>query len=56
MVMADCGKEFGDVMVMQRIDDVTTLAAGAHEPQRAQDAEMVRGRARPEPGVLGELL
>src|SRR5215218_5599277 len=54
--MANGGKELGDVMVMQRVKDVAPVALGAHEPQRAQDSQMMRGRACRQVSVAGQLL
>ena len=44
------------MVVVQRVVDVAAVAARAHEPQRAQEPQVVRGRARAQPGGAGELL
>ena len=40
-MVADRREEIGDVMVVQRVAHVTSVAAGAHEAQRAEQAQMV---------------
>ena len=54
--MADGREELADVVVVELVERVPTLAAGAHETEAPQDAEVVRGRARAERGRGGERL
>ena len=56
VVMAHRPEQIGDVVVVQGVVDVAPLLASADQPQRPQNAQMVRGGAGPEVNVLGELL
>ena len=55
-VMTHGFKQVGNVMVVQGVANVTAVAPGAHEAQRTQDPEVVRGSARPQLGGTSELL
>jgi len=57
LVVVTHGREqVRDVVVVQRVLDVSAFAAGAHETQRTQDAQVVGGGAEAELRLGGELL
>jgi hypothetical protein len=56
VVVARRGEQVSDVLIVQGVVSVTPGAAHPYEPQRAQDAQVVRGRARRQSCRLGELL
>ena len=56
MVMADRREQIGDVVVVERIADVTAVAAPAHQPQRPQKPQVMRGRTQAQAGGSSELL
>lgn len=56
VVVAHGGEQVGDVVVVKAVADVTAVAAGAHEAQRAQQAQVVRGCADAQLSRRGEVL
>jgi hypothetical protein len=55
-VMTDGREQIGDVVIVQRVEGVATRAPCPHEPQAAQDPQIVRRRAGAEVDGGGELL
>lgn len=56
VVMAHRGEQVGDVVVVKRVADVPAITAGPNESQRAQNTEVVRGRAEAQLCGRGKLL
>ena len=56
VVVAHGGEQLGKVVVVQDVAHVAAVAAGTHEPQRAQQPQVMRGRAEAQLRGGGELL
>lgn len=56
LVVAHGGEEVADVLIVERVDDVAAGPARAHEPQRAQQPQIMGRRTGAEAHRGGALL